>query len=239
MISNKYNRLFFSLLFLMMICILSSCKKDIPAPAVVNNSLSEQFNSLDAAEANGWVFINNSRSLGITTWQAGDGSMFPGYTTDAAASDYVSIDASCANIFDSSGNFNPNTVISAWMITPALTIKNGDVLNFYTRTTDTYPIVPERLELRMNPSGTGIDVGNDSSSVGEFTNLLGVINPDLAADGYPNTWTGYQYTVAGFPAPTKTRFAFRYYKPVNTIDGASYYYQLGYIGIDDFTFNSL
>jgi hypothetical protein len=237
--SKKYIVLHLSLSAFICLFIISSCKKNIPAPIKTNYSLTEQFSSLTTAEANGWIFINNSRALGQTTWQAGEGSLFAAYTTDAAASDYVAIAASCCNPFDVDGNFTPQTEISAWMITPVLTVKDGDTISFYTRTTDAEPFDPERLQLRMNPTGTGTDVGNDSSSVGEFTQIVLDINPGLIPGEYPNTWTRFQYIISGLSAQTKTRFAFRYYKPITTLGAASFYYELGYIGIDDFSFSSL
>jgi hypothetical protein len=236
--NNKYIKPSFAFVLFIALFTAPSCKKEVAAPAKVDYSLSEVFNSLSDAQANGWVFINNSRNLGETTWQPGDGSLFPGYSTDAAASDYVSIAASCSYPFDADGNLDSTTEISAWMITPVLTVKNNDIVSFFTRTTDTEAYIPERLELRMNQAGTSADVGSDSSSVGDFTQTVLTINPTLNFGVYPNTWTKYQYTISGLTAQTKTRFAFRYHKPINTLGAAGFYYQLGYIGIDNFSFTS-
>ena len=219
---------------------ITSCKKVTPAAVLAGNySLSEQFDSISEMQTQGWVFINNSRALGTATWEQGDPTIFTAYTSDYTAADYVCVDAQCAYPFDSLGNFTPNTTVSAWMLTPVLHVKNGDQLNFYTSSTYEPPVIPDRLEVRVNPTGgSSADVGSDSSSVGAFTQIVLDINPNLLVDGYPNQWTEYQFTVSGFPTLTATRFAFRYYKPIYTLGYASYYYDLGYIGIDDFNFVS-
>lgn len=101
--------------------------------------------------------------------------------------------------------------ISSWLFTVLRTMKNGDVLNFYTETLGdgTYP---DRLEVRMSTNGTSTNVGTTSTSVGDYSVTLGVINASLTSTGYPTTWTKYSYTLSGLPGTgVSGRFAFRYF----------------------------
>jgi len=53
-------------------------------------------------------------------------------------------------------NFNSTagTVIDVYLISPELTLKNGDIISFYTRTGVGMDF-PDRLEVRLDPDGTG------------------------------------------------------------------------------------
>ena len=72
---------------------------------------------------------------------------------------------------------------SNWLISPEMTVKNGDQLNFYTRTYEKPAIAADRLQVRLNEVNSFADVGSDSNSVGNFTNLILDINPSLLLDG--------------------------------------------------------
>jgi hypothetical protein len=67
----------------------------------------------------------------------------------------------------------------------------------------------DRLEVRVCSDSDCTDVGQGPDDVGEYDNLLFSINPDLAADGYPTTWT--EFTVSDLPTSGYGRLAFRYY----------------------------
>ena len=182
--------------------------------------LSEGFNSVLPA---GWATQNNSTPVGGTGWFQGSTGVF--LAQSGPPDSYIS-----ANFNNVSG---ANT-ISNWLITPAVPIKNGDMLKFWTRTV-TGPTFPDRLEVRLNTTNT-INVGATNTSVGDFTNLLLTVNPSLTTAGYPDTWTQYTITVSGLAAPVPAgRFAFRYFVTNGGPAGAN----SDYIGIDNVTFTSV
>ena len=115
---------------------------------------------------------------------------------------------------------------------PNRTLRNGDVLTFYTRKmtigggqTD----YPDRLETRMSTNGASANVGAGGTAVGDFTSLLLSINPALVANVYPQVWTQYTITISGLPAPTSGRLAFRYFVTSAGPTGTN----SDYIGIDE------
>jgi hypothetical protein len=181
------------------------------------------------------VFNNNSRPQGAATWQQGvyaasklggfDG--FPAFSYKASGDEYVfaGYEATSATI---------GGTISSWMITPAVEMRNGDKFSFYTRTI-AQSSSKDRLEIRFNSVDNGIDVGFDSSSVGKFTTLLGVVNPNFTPTGYPAVWTKYEFTISGLPTLSKRRIAFRYYVS-DAGSGAST--NGNAIGIDKFEFTA-
>jgi hypothetical protein len=77
-------------------------------------------------------------------------------------------------------------------------------------------------------------VGNNPSSVGDFTNVLLTINPNLTSIDYPTNWTQYIITISGLSGPTNGRIAFRYFVTDGGINGIN----SNYIGIDTYTYYS-
>ena len=66
--------------------------------------------------------------------------------------------------------------------------------------------------------------------VGDFTTLLASVNPTLADDGYPRTWTQYTVPVAGLgPTNVSGCIAFRYFITDTGNNGET-------IGIDSVSF---
>lgn len=100
--------------------------------------------------------------------------------------------------------------ISNWLISPTVTLQNGDTFSFFTTTTPG-SIYADRLQLRLSTAGGSVNVGATPDSVGDFAVSLLDINPTLADSGYPQTFTQYTATVSGLTAPTQGRFAFRYF----------------------------
>lgn len=102
--------------------------------------------------------------------------------------------------------------ISNWLITPDITVQNGDVVTFYSRKgTDGTTDYPDRLELRMSTTATVLPSGG-SAGLGSFTTLCTTVNPSLLGGFvYPKIWTQYSYTVSGLTGPTAVKFAFRYF----------------------------
>jgi hypothetical protein len=123
--------------------------------------------------------------------------------------------------------------ISNWLITPTVGLENGNVVSFYTSSTGSE--FPDRLQVRLSLNGSSTNVGNDSSSVGDFTSLLLDINPNLTLVGYPATFTQYNLTLAGISSPTTGRIALRYFISENAgssgVNG-------DYVGIDTFLYES-
>ena len=173
----------------------------------------------------GWVQQNLSSPVGPTTWFQGNASVFPAY--NGAANSYIR------------ANFNSTTgdnTISNWLFTPVVSITNGAVFTFRTRTV-TGPQFPDRLEVRLSTAGTSTDAGASSTSVGDFTTLLTTVNPTLTTSGYPDIWTQYTITIPNMPAipaGTTGRFAFRYFVTNGGPGGDN----SDYMGIDDVTYNA-
>jgi hypothetical protein len=114
-----------------------------------------------------------------------------------------------------------NGTISTWLFAPLRTLNNGDIFQFYTFTlgTGTYP---DRMEIRMSTNGPSMNAGTTPTSVGDFTTLLGVINPSLTSTGYPTAWTKYTYTLSGLPGGGLSgRFAFRYFVTNSGLNGVN------------------
>lgn len=104
-----------------------------------------------------------------------------------------------------------NGTISSWLFTPTISLSNGDLFQFYTRTVANTVQYPDRLELRLSLNGSSINTGTTSASTGDFIYLLASINPSLTQAGYPSTWTKYTFSLGGIPAGATGRIAFRYY----------------------------
>jgi hypothetical protein len=132
-----------------------------------------------------------------------------------AANSYARADYSSAPL----GN-----VFSNWFITPTFDFVAGDTFSFFTRTL-TNSAYPDRLQIRQSSSLTSINVGNDWTTVGDFTQLLGEINPNLQSGGYPETWSQFTYNIS---TAFTGRIAFRYYVTDTNSNG-------NYIGLDTFS----
>jgi hypothetical protein len=86
------------------------------------------------------------------------------------------------------------------------------------------------MQVRLNTTNTGTNVGTTNVSVGDFSTLLLDINPTYTATGYPTAWTQYTLTMSGLPAAgVNGRLAFRYFVENAGPGGAN----SNYIGIDD------
>ena len=148
----------------------------------------------------GWAQQNLSTPIGTNpTWFQGNTTVFD--AQNGAIDSY----AAC--------NFNSVTgtnTISNWLFTPTVTLNNGDMFSFWTRTV-TGALFPDRLQLRMSTNGASVDVGVTNTSVGDFTTLLLDINSTYVAANYPGVWTQYSVTLSGLGGPVSGRFAFRYF----------------------------
>jgi hypothetical protein len=175
---------------------------------------SEGFDNV--AGLSGWTQINRSAPPGTTSWFQGNSGVFGAFS--GSSDSYIAANFENADI---GGN------ISNWLITPVISLMNGYIVTFYTRSTGAFP---DRLELRLNTSGT-TDVGLTDASVGDFTQLLVSVNPLLGAS-YPTGWTQFSATISGLAGPTNATLAFRYFVPDTNSNG-------DYIGIDSFEISDI
>jgi Secretion system C-terminal sorting domain len=127
-------------------------------------------------------------------------------------------------------------IISNWLISPNITVQDGNVISFYTRcgtpSSLTSALKADRLELRMSTQGpftTPPSLG--PNDIGDYTIVLATVNPAQTLTAYPTGWTRYSYTVTGLSAPTQCKFAFRY----NVINGGPNGQRSDIIGIDTFS----
>jgi len=166
---------------------------------------------------------NNSADetdYGLTDWgqgiwgidKSGQEYGFPAYSDSVSNNEYAFSGQSYASI-------------SSWLISPVLSVKNGDKISFYTRV-GSESSSADRMQVLMNKS-TSTDVG-DKLSAGSFTTTLLDINPAEAPNGYPTSWKKYEYTFTNISGQMNTRIAFRHYviNPKNVTG----------IGIDVFSF---
>ncbi|MES2159597.1 MAG: choice-of-anchor J domain-containing protein [Pseudomonadota bacterium] len=167
--------------------------------------LSESFNDITTLAANGWVFVNNSSPPGGTSWFQGDPAIFAAAAGPANA--YVA-----ANL----NNAGFGGAINNWLLTPELTLFNGESLNFALR------LLGEGF---LDTVQVYLSTGGASTNLGGF-NLLGSF--DSASD---TGWVDHAITVAGLTAPASGRFAFRYVVDDTSIHG-------DYIGIDSVSVNA-
>ena len=192
---------------------------------IKSQSFTENFDDITALAGNGWYMQNNSSVLGMTNWFQGDSTQFGSY--NGTGNSYIAADKN---------NASGANDISNWLVTPNITIRNGDVITFYTRkiSQDT---LADRLQLRMSRNGSSTNVGalGNAADVGDFTTLLIDINPALITGVYPLVWTQYTATISGLPAPVSGRFAFRYFVTNGGPAGTS----SEYIGIDNFVYTSV
>ena len=179
-------------------------------PAFATTVLSENFGNIGTLAGSGWVLTNNSSPVGTTGWFQGNSSIF---TAQAGAADsYIA-----ANFL----NADLGGDISNWLISPVITLVNGDTISFYTQSQGVFE---DRLEVRLSAGGS--DTGGTAGSVGDFGTLLTTINPSLNGN-YPNAWTLVSIGISGIPVPSLSRIAFRYNVPDTNANG-------DYIGIDTF-----
>jgi uncharacterized delta-60 repeat protein len=231
----------------------SGTPSPIPTPSPLC-FVNEGFDDINTLPWAGWVQINHSVPFGTTGWFQGNGAVFPAQT--GTQTSYIA-----ANFDNAGRQTNPGTAagqypasrppgqlrtppsptpnptppiyaISNWLLTPPVTLQNGAVMTFYTRTVDV-PQFPDRLQVRMSTSGTSTNVGTTAYEVGDFTVLMLDINPNLTTGGYPNAWTQFMVTVSGVASPATGRLALRYFVP----DGGTGFPNGDYIGIDQVSFS--
>jgi hypothetical protein len=184
-----------------------------PAPDCMS-IVNEGFDNI--GNLGGWVLINHSQPLGPSDWLQGNESLFAAF--DGPPDAYIAT------------NLNNGTgvaTISNWLLLPEVSLHEGSLLTFYTRTTVSSDR-PDRLQVRMSTNGASTNVGVTAFDVGDFTNFLLDINPTYARGGYPEAWTQFTINISGVPPGTTGRLAFRYFVENGGPDGVN----SNYIGID-------
>ena len=240
----------FLLAIISILTLLQSCKDDsylLAPPPIPDQSFVEEFDTAQNAYNRGWRFINRSDVIGRRNWQNPDASSgIPFLSWSGTGNGYLWADyqstASAAG------------TISNWAVSPELTMQNGDKIVFYTRTqlylfnSDSTDFV-NRMQVRLNKT-TSLNCG-DGTDPGDFTVPLLDINPfyyeflknaynnpanplhQQARQAYPHVWTRFEATVIGLDAPTKGRFAFRYFTEEAGSNGRG-----SSVGIDAVTYTS-
>lgn len=209
----------------------------LPFFGMSQNQFAFGFDGTTAAMLSaGWQSTNQSSPAGASTWSNAS------FTLPLAAAIFGSGNTSTLPVGQAGGsnsfalvNFNSTTgagTISNWLITPDITVQNGDIVTFYSRKgTDGATDFPDRLELRMSSTATVIPSGG-STGLGSFTTVCTTINPTLVGGFvYPKVWTQYSYTVSGLSGLTPVKFAFRYFVTNGGPSGAN----SDIIGIDTFS----
>jgi len=183
---------------------------------------TEEFDDITTLDTDGWLQVNNSAPVGTTGWFQGNGTgVFPAYS--GGPDSYIGV------------NFNSTAgtgTICNWLVTPLTTLNNGDVLTFYTRTIPGTTTFPDRMIVRYSTNGTGVDVGAGATDVGDFTNVLVDINPNLSdldfPDGFPFDWLRFDVTISGLTGATPGYIGFQYF----ITDGGPTGTNSNYIGLD-------
>jgi len=203
--------------------LLQSCRNDeylTTPPPVPNQSFSEEFDTVSSALARGWQLANTSVPLGGGVWQQGGGipPWFAPYSSSGTYAGFIGADYTSTSA--------DQGIISNWLISPALTLQNGDKIVFYTKgwvlpasATDSTDYA-NRLQVCINTTGTDVVIGKGLDA-GNFNTVLLDINPNYieyhtdpalySPQAYPGSWTRFEATVFGLNGPTKGRFAFRYF----------------------------
>jgi len=198
--------------------------------SVKAQAFTENFDDITTLTASGWIQQNNSAPAGANpVWFQGTPTTAtpdpgPFNAFNGAVNAYIAV-----NFASTAGGTG---IISNWLVAPNRTFRNGDVFQFYTRK----PTIgagqtdyPDRLEVRMSTNGASTNVGTGATATGDFTTLLLSINPTLVTNVYPQVWTLCTITIAGLPAPTSGRIAFRYFVTNAGPTGAN----SDYIGVDN------
>lgn len=175
--------------------------------------LEEGFDDIAVLPSAGWHLINLSQPLGSQTWFQGNTQVFSAQA--GAPNSYIA------------GNFNFTSGlghINGWIMTPVLTLRNGETWRFWTRGGEAG--FADRLYLKLSTDGA-------STTPSSFSVTLEAINPILNPTGYPSQWTEYTGTLSGLSGTVEGRLAFHY----DVTDGGPGGWNSDYIGIDSFFYS--
>ena len=172
-------------------------------------AFTEDFEGTTGAPAS-WVLVNNSVApLTRPAW-------FPssGFLTAPVPISNTGVNSIASNFGRTSSTAATGGTISAWLISPEANWSNGDTVSFFTRSLGSFA---DRMQVRLSSTAAAaaVDVGATDATVGDFTNLLVDINPNLVATGvgsYPTAFTQFTLVVSGLTgSDVPGRLAFRYF----------------------------
>ena len=162
--------------------------------------------NFDTVPGIGWTRTNQSTPVGPSNWGQGVVTQFDAGAFNGEPTAFAMVNSASAI---------GNGTISNWLMSPMITLQNGDIIRFFSRVGlpvgQTTVVFPDRLEMRISTNGSGTVVPSGPDSVGDYTTLALTINENLTATGYPTSWSLYEYTVSGLSSPTDCKIAFRYY----------------------------
>lgn len=160
--------------FCAIVLTLLACKKDDPSfllpPPVPDQSFIEEFDTVAKAYERGWVPINNSNPKGSSIWTQGGAPLpiFEPFSSNGTYAGFIAAD------FQSTSG--ADDVISNWLISPVITMQNGDVVSFYTRA---------QLLPNVFVSGDSTDYGNGLevcyNRKNEGTNIGEAVDPSSSS----------------------------------------------------------
>lgn len=181
-------------------------------PTAAADIFSDDFSSFSSTTT--WTVLNRSSPVGTTTWQ--QGAINSGLTAMGGGSAFAAVG------YESAGA-GGNATASNWLVSPAMTLENGQSLTFDAIGQDGQGF-PDRLQVRLNITNAGSDVGTTAVSVGDFGRLLLDINPTYQSApnplAFPTSWTHYALPISGLSGPVQGRFAFRYFVEDTGPDGS-------------------
>lgn len=161
--------------------------------------LTEDFNDVSTLAGKGWVQTNTSVPVGTTGWFQGNTAIF--VAASGPENSYVA-----ANFL----NAGPNGIVSNWLLTPTVTIVNGEALNFSLRLLGDGLL--DTVEVYISTKGV-------SSVLADFQ-LLGAFSSSSDTG-----WTSESIFYSG-AFNGKGRYAFRYFVDNTNSNG-------NYVGIDN------
>src|SRR5688572_21161953 len=109
---------------------LQACRgdNDINAQTIVpDQSFIEQFDTMQNAFGRGWQAVNRSLPIGTDSW-----SQAPGTPSMSAYSTRGTIKGAAYASYLSTAGVDDG-IISNWLVSPAVTMQNGDRIVFYTK----------------------------------------------------------------------------------------------------------
>lgn len=171
-----------------------------------------------------WVGTNQSTPVYATApvWgipTTAPTTTFAGGAQAGAATSFALINYTSTGTSSTAGS----GTISNWLISPSITVENGDVVSFYTRLgRNTAAAFADNLELRISTNGAfTTNPSTGATDLGDFTTLAVAVNPNLNLTSYPGTWTKYTYTMSGLTGPTDIKLGFRYFVTSGGPEGAN------------------
>jgi MYXO-CTERM domain-containing protein len=188
----------------------------LTAAAASAQSFTEGFDGASLLPA-AWSSINNS--------PAGPGSSPDWAQTSGSVGNWMPYSGAGYAAVGYNATVGAND-ISVYLISPVVSLSNGDTISFYTRTWDTVAY-PDRMSVVYNTDG--------STDPASFTNTLITINNDLTTTGYPTAWTQYTVTISGLTESVNGRFAFHY----NPTGGGPSGSNSDRIGIDEVSYSTV